>query len=185
MSPDDRLWRAQDLIAMPWRNGGGVTYEIAGEPVGASLDDFEWRVSLAAVAAPGPFSTFDGVDRIIALIDGTAMELTIDGTPRALQPFQPFAFAGESLTTCEIPAGPTRDLNVMTRRRSVAATLEFLAAPAHLTAAWRSVVIGLSGRVEVDGVQLAPLDGLVRADAAIAVTGTGRFAAVSLTPRVA
>ena len=31
----------------PWKNGGGVTTELATDPPGAALDAFNWRLSLA------------------------------------------------------------------------------------------------------------------------------------------
>ncbi|EGD04024.1 hypothetical protein B1M_13530, partial [Burkholderia sp. TJI49] len=55
------LTRAADLVASPWKNGGGVTREIAAFPPGAALDAFAWRVSVADVGAAGPFSRFDGI----------------------------------------------------------------------------------------------------------------------------
>ena len=44
------LLAAKDRIAQPWKNGGGVTREIAVEPPGAGFDSFGWRVSTAVVA---------------------------------------------------------------------------------------------------------------------------------------
>jgi len=42
--------------AMPWKNGGGETLELAIAPAGAGLEDFAWRISSARVGAAGPFS---------------------------------------------------------------------------------------------------------------------------------
>ena len=44
--------------SMPWANGGGVTHELAVHPIDASLQSFDWRVSLAEVREPtwGPFT---------------------------------------------------------------------------------------------------------------------------------
>ncbi|MEC4600651.1 HutD family protein, partial [Burkholderia vietnamiensis] len=50
--------RGAALVASPWKNGGGVTREIAAYPPGAALDAFAWRVSVADVGAGGPFSRF-------------------------------------------------------------------------------------------------------------------------------
>ena len=36
-----------------WKNGGGVTREIAALPRGAGLNHFEWRVSTAEVRSAG------------------------------------------------------------------------------------------------------------------------------------
>ena len=46
--------RFAELPLAPWRNGGGVTREVAVDGPGAQ--DFEWRISIADVNEPGPFS---------------------------------------------------------------------------------------------------------------------------------
>lgn len=111
-----RLLRAADRIATPWRNGGGVTREVAAWPPGAGLDAFDWRVSLADVAADGPFSAFPGVDRVLTVIAGDGLVLEIDGRPAPLAPGAPLAFPGEAVVEARLTAGPIRDLNVMVRR---------------------------------------------------------------------
>ena len=78
------LWRRDDHRQMPWKNGGGLTREVASSPPGSALTDFDWRISFAEVAAGGPFSTFPGVDLVIILVDGPAMALTVDGVRHEL-----------------------------------------------------------------------------------------------------
>ena len=64
---------------MPWRNGLGTTTEIAAEP---SADGrFHWRLSIADVAQSGPFSSFEGYDRTIAVVAGAGMRLAVAGQP--------------------------------------------------------------------------------------------------------
>ncbi|MGW4894904.1 HutD/Ves family protein [Kitasatospora sp. NPDC004240] len=109
--------RAAERPATAWLNGGGVTREVAGFPDGAGLADFAWRVSLADVATAGPFSVFPGVDRVITLVDGPGMALSVDGAERVIDtPYRPFAFAGDAATDCRLLGGPVVDFNVMTRR---------------------------------------------------------------------
>ena len=55
-----RILRADELLPTPWRNGLGVTREIALCPPGADTDDFLWRASVADVVGPAPFSQFPG-----------------------------------------------------------------------------------------------------------------------------
>ena len=62
---------------MPWKNGQGATREIAVHPEGASLDNFMWRVSLAQVNAPGPFSLFRDCDRILCVVRGGPLYLSL------------------------------------------------------------------------------------------------------------
>lgn len=103
---------------MPWKNGGGSTTEIAIGPVGASLDAFDWRISMAQVATDGPFSSFPGIDRTLAVIQGSGMELKIGEQPAVVLGCEtaPLGFAGDTPTTARLLAGEITDLNVMTRR---------------------------------------------------------------------
>src|ERR1700753_2581801 len=95
---------------MPWRNGGGVTYEVAASPADRGLTDFDWRISIAEVQAGGPFSAFAGIDRTIILIDGEWMALTVDGRRHRFGLRDPFRFDGDGETLCEGP-GARRDSN--------------------------------------------------------------------------
>lgn len=127
--------RAADCKAVPWKNGGGVTREIAAWPPGSGFDDFAWRVSMAEVREDGPFSNFPGVDRILTVLEG-AMRLTIEGggvfelsldTP-------PGAFDGEAAAAAQLTAGPVLDLNVMTRRGVAVAQVDRLVSAAVMPA---------------------------------------------------
>src|SRR3546814_10104170 len=121
-----------DIQAAPWKNGGGVTREIAsgggtGSRPGPS---WGWRVSLAEVAQDGPFSTFPETDRVIAVIDGAGMDLVAaDGAVIALEPFQAVPFSGEDRLSGRLRFGPVRDLNVMVLRRHFAADMEIWRGP--------------------------------------------------------
>src|SRR3569623_3075840 len=99
--------------AAPWRNGGGTTRELLALPHGG-----EWsvRVSGAEIAASGPFSSYPGVARWVAVLSGEGVTLRIDGREHALaRDSQPFAFDGASQTTCDVRAGATEDFNLMLR----------------------------------------------------------------------
>ena len=103
--------------ATPWKNGGGSTRELACWPPGAGMDAFGWRVSVATIAAPGPFSAFAGVDRQIMLLDGDGVCLTNNGWRHALdQRWQPFAFSGDEPVDCALLGGASTDFNLMLRR---------------------------------------------------------------------
>lgn len=112
------LVRASDLTPVPWKNGGGITRQIAIHPEGAALDAFTWRISAAVVEQAGPFSIFNGIDRFIVVTHGVSMTLVnaADQSRRSLQRGQVFAFAGETALTAELPDGPIQDFNLMVRR---------------------------------------------------------------------
>src|ERR1700743_3434281 len=101
------------LQAVPWKNGLGITREIAVEPAGATMDHFLWRVSIADVDTASPFSRFPGVDRVIVLLQGERVTMTLDGErEHALTtPCTPFAFAGEAHVDVTLAGGATRDFN--------------------------------------------------------------------------
>lgn len=103
---------------MPWKNGGGTTTEIAVHPPGASLDAFDWRVSMAHVGTDGPFSSFPGIDRTLSVLTGNGIALAFgDGeTVRLERSSPPYAFAADRAVEGLLVAGPIDDLNVMTRR---------------------------------------------------------------------
>ncbi|MFJ4673233.1 HutD/Ves family protein [Kitasatospora purpeofusca] len=160
-----QLLRAAERPATAWRNGGGVTREVAGYPAGSGLDDFQWRVSLADVGSAGPFSAFPGVDRVITLVEGPGMALTVDGTEHVVDaPFRPFAFAGDAATDCRLLGGPLVDFNVMTRRGRATAELTLATEPRPLVVAAGTTVllVCLSGTATLDATTA-----LTRYDAAL------------------
>lgn len=112
-----RLLRAADRAPAPWKNGGGVTYEVAVEPPGAGFADFGWRLSTAVIAADGPFSRFDGIDRTLVLVEGDGLRLDIAGRAVELTPEAAIVeFAGEEPVHAALASGPILDLNLMVRR---------------------------------------------------------------------
>ncbi len=116
--------RAAQRVAVPWKNGGGLTREVAVHPPGSGLDDFDWRISIAEIAAAGPFSVFPGIDRRLAVLRGR-LALTIDGrAPLTLVPeSRAVEFPGEAAACAAPESGPVTDLNVMTRRQRCTAEL--------------------------------------------------------------
>jgi hypothetical protein len=113
-----KIVRASERRSTAWKNGGGSTTEIAVVPPDASLDSFDWRVSMARVASDGPFSEFAGIDRTLAVVTGDGLSLTIgDAAPILLdRNADPISFAGDAPTSARLAAGAITDLNVMTRR---------------------------------------------------------------------
>ncbi|WP_230530628.1 HutD/Ves family protein [Microvirga roseola] len=112
-----RVIRNGDLVRVPWKNGGGTTAEVAAFPEGSGFETFGWRISMADVASDGPFSVFPGIDRTLILVEGSGIELDIEGVSYRLDSaFPKLSFAGDDATVGRLPSGPIRDLNVMTRR---------------------------------------------------------------------
>jgi uncharacterized protein len=161
------ILRAADRHAVPWKNVGGLTREVAAHPPGSDLASFEWRVSLAEVHQGGPFSTFPEVDRELAVIGGR-LELSIAGRELlTLSPQSaPIGFPGDLPARAEPVQSPVFDLNVMTRRGRFAAHLRRCSAANSMTVrleADTTLVLALKAlsvhapSIEAD---LAPLDAL-------------------------
>lgn len=151
-----------DAIApQPWRNGGGLTREVAAWPPGAAA--FDWRVSVAEIDADGPFSGFPGLSRHIALLRGAGLRLRdgAGGPEHRLDALGAlFAFDGASAVRATLPGGPVRVLNLMCRRGAAVAAVEVLDAardlpPGHAGGA--TLLLPLRGAWQLDGPRPALL----------------------------
>lgn len=113
-----RILRPTDYRVSKWKNGLGETAEIAIHPANADLANFEWRVSMASVAAGGPFSEFPAIDRHLAILSGDGISLTLaDQAPIKLtRNTPPLAFPGDVPAAAELLGGKVTDLNAMARR---------------------------------------------------------------------
>ena len=112
---------------MPWKNGGGTTFEVAMHPQSADWGSFAWRVSIAEIASSGPFSTFPGIDRKLVVLAGGGMVLTgVRDEAIEVRPYDCVDFPGEAHVGSRLLDGPTRDFNVMTRRGSARADVRVL-----------------------------------------------------------
>lgn len=152
---------------VPWANGLGTTREIAIDPApGDGGAPFRWRLSMADLAGPGPFSELPGVDRILVLLAGEGVVLHVDGRePAPLGRHDAIAFPGDLPTHLEMPPGPGRDLNLMWDRTRATGRVDVLAAGAGLALAAPlafAVAIGGPARAAVDGaaVDLGEQDAL-------------------------
>lgn len=138
-----RIIRAADCLVMPWKNGGGTTTEIAVAPEGASLSDFDWRISMAHVGQDGPFSSFPGIDRTLSVLTGAGITLAFgDGERVALdRSSAPYPFAADRAVDGLLVDGPIDDLNVMSRRGRWRHRVERLSGTGLLTASESLLVL--------------------------------------------
>ncbi|PTR23368.1 hypothetical protein C8J98_11421 [Luteibacter sp. OK325] len=149
-----------ELKAVPWKNGLGITREIAVEPSGATMDDFIWRVSIADVDTASPFSRFPGIDRTIVLLEGDGFTMRLDGErEHALTtPCLPFAFAGETAVEIALAGGATRDFNLMVRRGAGRGVIEVMRGPLTLTLDSDAALVYLAqGEAHIDGKASRPV----------------------------
>lgn len=115
----------------PWKNGGGVTVDIAdaylpgAEPGGWA--GMVWRLGRTRIEVPAPFSDLSGNDRILAVIGGRGLALRRpDGSCLEVrEPFRPVVFPGEWEIRSELDEGPVEVLNLMGARGRVRLDLRF------------------------------------------------------------
>ena len=111
-------------ITTPWRNGGGVTVDIA---VVADKEGDVWRFGRTPIVAPGPFSDYSGFDRLQVLVACSGLVLqTPDGEIDVRQPFRPVRFAGETPIVTRLEAGPVEVVNLIGDRAKVRLDMKVL-----------------------------------------------------------
>jgi environmental stress-induced protein Ves len=142
-----RLLRAADRVAMPWKNGGGITREVAISPENASFDNFDWRISIADVREAGPFSTFENIDRVMMILKGR-LALAFPGCTVELDPTSgPFAFRGEESCFGTPLDGGVTDLNVMVRRGKSSAQVSRVVGQTRISSAGLSILVAPTATV--------------------------------------
>lgn len=117
--------RAGELRPVPWRNGQGVTRDVATHtgPDGALL----WQVSIAELTRDADFSHFPECDRVFTPVSGGPVELSFHGGPfQPCPPLRPVSFAGEWPTRCRVAGQPARAFNVIADRRICRAACEVI-----------------------------------------------------------
>lgn len=141
---------------MPWANGRGSTVELArrDDPGGRLL----YRLSVADVVEPGPFSPLPGVDRQLVLIEGAGFDLSLDGETASVLPLVPIAFSGDAAVAAIAVRGPSRDFNVMTGRGLAAAHLAVHGKGVRHQCADLTFGYVVSGSFDCKGISLGPAD---------------------------
>ncbi|HVI57000.1 MAG TPA: HutD family protein [Luteibacter sp.] len=155
-----------ELKAVPWKNGLGITREIAVAPPGAPMDSFVWRVSIADVDTASPFSRFPGIDRVIVLLEGDGFTMRLDGggAHALTTPHAPFAFAGEATVEVRLAGGATRDFNLMVRRDAARGAVKVVQGPATLDIDADTALVYLAqGEALSDGVPVHAGDSVIGA----------------------
>lgn len=104
----------------PWKNGGGVTSEIAIYPETANFadNDFLWRLSSAKITSTNNFSAFDGYDRILFVVKGEGLLLSENGSPHKnrLPSLIAYRFQGETPIECELLSDEVVDFGIIYKR---------------------------------------------------------------------
>lgn len=167
----------RDHASMPWPNGAGVTHEVVRFPADG---DFQWRISLADIDNDCPFSVMPGVDRGIVLMEGQHMVLANAEESIRVDELVAFNYPGEVAFDCTLPAGPAKDLNIMSRREFFTSETVVLGPRSHKIIANNDIhiLVGLRGETTVEGEKLAYRDAAV-ITGGVEVVSTGTFAHIT------
>ncbi|MGE3263049.1 MAG: HutD family protein [Bacteriovoracia bacterium] len=119
---------AAGFTRVPWKNGEGISSEIAIFPPGTSLKggDFLWRLSAAEINQPGDFSAFPGFERVLALVAGRELVLRTADQMVALSQGEVFRFSGQDAFRSELTHGPVKDFGVIFRASAVKVEMKVL-----------------------------------------------------------
>jgi environmental stress-induced protein Ves len=106
----------------PWKNGGGVTIDIADDyapgVTPGSWSGMRWRFGRTRIVTPGPFSDLSGFDRILTVIGGRGLTLEVEGGAAldVREPYRPVRFRGEDRIVSRLETGPVAVLNLLADR---------------------------------------------------------------------
>ena len=116
----------------PWKNGGGVVIDIAGESrpgAPASWDATLWRFGRTTIPAAAPFSDLAGFDRLLMVVVGHGLVLhTPTQEIDVRRPFVPVRFDGGTKVVSRLEAGPVDVVNLIADRARAAIDLATIGA---------------------------------------------------------
>ena len=111
----------ESFRSKPWKNGGGVTLDIAdasrpgADPAG--WEGMIWRLGRTAIVQPGPFSDLTGYERLQAVIVGSGLVLDgPDGEIDLRQPLRPVRYDGGISLVSRLENGPVEVVNLIADR---------------------------------------------------------------------
>jgi environmental stress-induced protein Ves len=169
--PAFRLIPHSSFVKGMWRNGRGISWDIASDRPGES--EFGWRLAIAEIAASGPFSLYGPVNRVFTLIEGDGVDLSFEDSARLAvhERFVPHVFPCDIATECKLHGQVAKVLNLFTARGSFAADVKVIEVdgdcPLSLTTPLTLLFV-LQGAIEVDGIAIPQHD-------AVEIRGAGKL----------
>ncbi len=105
----------------PWKNGGGVSTDIADcyrpETAPAAWDGVIWRLGRTQIVTLGPFSDLTGYERLQVVIAGRGLVLvTPDSEIDLREPLRPVRYDGGTPIVTRLENGPVEVVNLIADR---------------------------------------------------------------------
>jgi uncharacterized protein len=144
-----------------WRNGRGVSWDIASDRPFTQDGDFGWRFAVAEIAASGPFSIYGAVDRVFTLIAGKGVDLQFAGgkTLAVHHCFVPHTFACDVPTQCTLRNGSAQALNLFTTREKFRTEVTVIDVDGQVSLpAGATLLFALRGDIKMEDITLAAGD---------------------------
>jgi environmental stress-induced protein Ves len=113
-----RVIRYAEAPIQPWKNGRGITRELAVWPAPLSATvagAYDVRLSVAEVTRDGPFSTFPRYRRWSFLAGPAPIVLDHALSSSLTVPGDHLELPGDRVLSAHLPAGPTHLVNVLAR----------------------------------------------------------------------
>lgn len=153
--------RRDQFVEGRWRNGMGVSWDIASDP--SDAENFGWRFAIARIDADVPFSIYQGVDRIFTLIAGNGLELDFEGRPtlKVDKLFVPHIYPCDVPTHCRLRDGACHALNLFTAREQWTASADILSSGAEISHDGPILIFAMKGAADVNGAALGPGDAAI------------------------
>lgn len=108
-----KVFNTSEYLRMPWKNKQGYTLQLASSH--SSLENFDWRISIAYVNQNSVFSKFENKYRLISLLEGKGFildnQLTQDKVN--LKKNEIYHFSGDAFIASELIDSPIRDFNLI------------------------------------------------------------------------
>lgn len=76
----------------------------------AAAEDGAWRISVVDLDRDGPLPASPGQHRLVTVVEGPVLDLSVDGEPHALEPRRPFDLPGDATVVASVPEGAVRAL---------------------------------------------------------------------------
>jgi environmental stress-induced protein Ves len=151
-----RVIRYADYPVAPWRNGLGLTREViaagAGNGGGDGVRDggFDWRVSMAQITSEAPFSFYPGIRRTLAVVDGGALELVVEGQKQRIGVGDAaVTFAGDATVSARPLDAQVTDLNLMADEEHWAGSIVPLRDREYAGGSHRTVIVSIHASLRV------------------------------------
>jgi len=173
--------RYANLSAQPWKNGKGVSRTVLSDA--DALGAWSWKVSVAEISQPQPYSQYPGIQRIQVALGPGEIDLTVSGQTRRLPAGEHAAFVGDDEVSV-VPLGPGfLALHLMFLGEKWEASVSTVdSTTGNSPRNEVRILVALDDSCRVGNAELARLDALM-IPRDTPVTTVGRFHLATLIPR--